>query len=346
MVGAVVVRDGTAVGVGHHERFGGPHAEVGALNAAGPDARGATLYVTLEPCCHFGKTPPCTDAILAAGIARVVAATADPFPRVAGGGLARLRDAGLAVEVGLEAESARRLNAPYFKRLVTGRPYVIAKWAMTLDGKTATAAGDSKWISGPRSRALVHELRGRVDGIIAGIDTVVADDPQLTARPPGPRQAARIVLDSEARLPPESQLARSALAVPVWLAVTDRAPRERKASLAGLGCEIIELAGNPRVMIGPLLDELGRRGLTNVLVEGGGRVLGSFFDEGEVDEVDVYIAPLLEGGDGSPSPLRGLGRSVMNDAVRLEDREISLIEGDVRVRGVVPRQWRMGDWGL
>ncbi|MBX6316718.1 MAG: bifunctional diaminohydroxyphosphoribosylaminopyrimidine deaminase/5-amino-6-(5-phosphoribosylamino)uracil reductase RibD, partial [Isosphaeraceae bacterium] len=174
MVGAVVVRDARLVGVGHHARFGGPHAEVVALAAAGEAARGATLYVTLEPCCHFGKTPPCTDAILRAGVTRVVAAMRDPFPQVAGGGLARLRAAGVAVEVGLEAEAARRLNAPYLKRLATGRPYVWAKWAMTLDGKTAVATGDSFWISNARSRALVHELRGRMDVIAVGIGTVLA----------------------------------------------------------------------------------------------------------------------------------------------------------------------------
>src|SRR3954466_722160 len=200
LVGAVVVRDGTCVGEGWHQRYGGPHAEVHALAAAAEAARGATLYVTLEPCCHFGKTPPCTDAVLAAGVRRVVASMADPFPRVAGGGLDRLRAAGLEVEVGLLEDEARRLNAPYLKRLTTGLPYVTAKWAMTLDGKTAVASGDSRWISGPRSRALVHELRGRMDAILVGIGTALADDPLLTARPPGPRVACRVVLDGAARL--------------------------------------------------------------------------------------------------------------------------------------------------
>ena len=208
MVGAVVVREGRRVGTGYHARFGGPHAEVVALAEAGPAARGATLYVTLEPCCHTGKTPPCTDAIVAAGVARVVAAMRDPFPRVAGGGLLRLREAGLRVDVGLLGEAAARLNAPYLKRLATGLPYVTAKWAMTLDGKTATASGDSRWISNPRSRACVHELRGRMDAILVGIGTALADDPQLTARPPGPRQPARVVLDGAARLPVRSRLAQ------------------------------------------------------------------------------------------------------------------------------------------
>jgi diaminohydroxyphosphoribosylaminopyrimidine deaminase/5-amino-6-(5-phosphoribosylamino)uracil reductase len=339
MVGAAVVRDGRLVGLGHHARFGGPHAEVEALRAAGESARGATLYVTLEPCCHFGKTPPCADAVIAAGVGRVVAAVRDPFPKVAGGGIARLREAGVAVEVGLEADAALRLNAPYFKRLFTGRPYVTAKWAMTLDGKTAVASGDSKWISGPRSRALVHELRGRMDAIVVGVGTALADDPELTARPAGPRRAVRIVLDGAARLPLESRLARSAREVPVWVAVTDRAPAARRAALGALGCEVVAFEGDGRVPVLPLLDELGGRGLTNVLVEGGGLVLGAFLDAGAVDAVDVYVAPLLEGGSHAYTPARGAGRALMSGAPRLERQEVSLVDGDVRIQGTFAHPW-------
>src|SRR6266566_3686691 len=201
LVGAVLVRDGRVVGEGWHRRHGEAHAEVNALAEAGAAARGATLYVTLEPCCHHGKTPPCTDAVLRAGIRRVVAAMADPFPRVAGQGTALLQAAAVAVEVGLGEAEARRLNAPYLKLLTTGRPYVHAKWAMTLDGKIATRTGDSKWISGEMSRRHTHELRGRMDAIIVGIGTVLADNPILTVRPPGPRVPIRIVLDSRGRLP-------------------------------------------------------------------------------------------------------------------------------------------------
>jgi len=345
MVGAVVVRDGRLVGIGHHARFGGPHAEVEALAVAGDSARGATLYVTLEPCCHFGKTPPCTDAVLAAGIARVVAAMRDPFPRVAGGGLARLRAAGLEVELGpvAEADAARRLNAPYLKRLATGLPYVTAKWAMTLDGKTATASGDSRWISGPRSRALVHEVRGRMDAILVGIGTALADDPDLTARPPGPRRAARIVLDSAARLPVTSRLARSAREVSVWVAVTDRALADRRDSLTALGCEVLAFAGEGPVPIPDLLGELGRRGVTNLLVEGGGRVLGAFLDAGQVDAVDVYIAPRIEGGAPAFTPAQGRGHPLMAEALRLERHEVSVIDGDLRIRGTLPPSWRAAE---
>ena len=217
LVGAVIVRDGQIVGEGWHKKFGQAHAEVNAFTSAGEAARGATLYVTLEPCCHHGKTPPCTDAVIRAGIARVVAALQDPFPQVAGQGAALLRAAGIPIEFGVCAKEARRQNAPYLKLLATGRPYVHAKWAMSLDGKIATRTGDSQWISNETSRRRVHELRGRMDGILVGIGTALADDPLLTARPPGPRTACRVILDSKGRLPITSQLVRTAAQVPTLI---------------------------------------------------------------------------------------------------------------------------------
>ncbi len=231
LVGAIIVRDGRAVGEGWHQQYGQAHAEVNALAAAGDAAHGATLYVTLEPCCHHGKTPPCTDAVLHAGIARVVAALADPFPLVAGQGAARLRSAGVAVEFGVCADLARRQNAPYLKLLAAGRPYIHAKWAMTLDGKIATRTGDSQWISSDASRRVVHELRGRMDGILVGIGTALADDPLLTARPPGPRTATRVILDAQARLPLDCRLVRTAREVPTLIATTPAAPAETVAAL-------------------------------------------------------------------------------------------------------------------
>jgi diaminohydroxyphosphoribosylaminopyrimidine deaminase/5-amino-6-(5-phosphoribosylamino)uracil reductase len=339
LVGAVVVRDGVLVGVGHHARFGGPHAEVEALAAAGPAAEGSTLYVTLEPCCHFGKTPPCTEAIRAAGIVRVVAAIADPFPEMMGRGFARLRGAGIRVDVGMEDQAARLLNAPYLKRQATGLPYVIAKWAMTLDGKMATASGESRWISSPRSRALVHELRGRMDAILVGIGTALADDPDLTARPPGPRSAARIVLDSTARLPLDGNLARTAGEVPVWVVVTDKAPDSRRAALVAKGCKIIALPGANRVPIVPLLEELGRREVSNLLVEGGGTVQGAFFDAGQVDAISVFVAPVVEGGAARFTPAQGRGHATISRALRLAHLEVSRIEDDVRIEGWFPRPW-------
>jgi diaminohydroxyphosphoribosylaminopyrimidine deaminase/5-amino-6-(5-phosphoribosylamino)uracil reductase len=330
MVGAVVVKDGKVVGVGHHQKFGGPHAEVFALERAGERARGATLFVTLEPCCHLGKTPPCTDAILRSGIRRVVTAIRDPFPKVAGGGLARLREAGVEVSVGLMADEARRLNGPY----------VTAKWAMTLDGKTAAGSGDSRWISSARSRSLVHETRGRMDAILVGIGTVLADDPRLDARPPGPRTAARVILDSSARLPLDSLLATTAREIPVWLAVNDGAAEDRVERLRSCGCKIFRFPGQGRIPVVPLLEELGRMGLTNLLVEGGGQVTGAFLDAGQVDAVDVFIAPLVDGGSGEFSPARGKGHPLMAEALRLDRPEISAIDGDVRIQGILPRPWR------
>ena len=343
MVGAVVVRDGLLVGVGHHEQFGGPHAEVNALRHAGDAARGATLYVSLEPCCHFGKTPPCTDAILAAGITRVVAAVRDPFPVVSGRGLAILEEAGVVTELGCEAEAARSLNSSYWKRLITGLPYVIAKWAMTLDGKTAVASGDSRWISSESSRQIVHEIRGRMDAIIVGIGTVEADDPLLTARPPGPRRPIRVVIDSTARLSAESQLARTANEFPVLVAVTERAPPIRRKRLEQMGCEVVELdtTASGHVSIANLIENLGGRGMTNVLVEGGGRVLGSFLDKSQVDAVEVFIAPIIEGGDHPHTAARGRGHSLMNDAIRLRDVEIHKRGADVHMRGRFPQAWRL-----
>jgi diaminohydroxyphosphoribosylaminopyrimidine deaminase/5-amino-6-(5-phosphoribosylamino)uracil reductase len=340
LVGAVVVKDGRLVSSGHHGRFGGPHAEVVALERAGKDAAGATLYVTLEPCCHFGKTPPCTSAILAAGIVRVVAALRDPFPQVNGQGLAILQAAGLAVAAGCEEPAARYLNEPYLKRVVTGLPYVTAKWAMTLDGKTAVRSGDSRWISSERSRQLVHELRGRMDAIVAGIRTVIADDPLLTARPPGPRAASRVVLDGRARLPLSSQLVQTAASVPVLVAVAEGADASRRRALEDRGCEVVVFPASPRVPIVPLLRELSRRGMTNVLVEGGGLVLGSFLDEHQVDAVDVFIAPIVEGGDHASTPVRGKGNEAMSEAIRLAKTEITQVDVDVRVRGLLPQRWR------
>jgi diaminohydroxyphosphoribosylaminopyrimidine deaminase/5-amino-6-(5-phosphoribosylamino)uracil reductase len=331
LVGAVVVRDGQLVGEGWHERYGQAHAEVNALRQAGPAAHGATLYVTLEPCCHHGKTPPCTDTVLAAGVHRVVAAMLDPFPQVAGQGVARLRAAGVVVEVGPGEAAARRLNAPYLKLLATGRPYVHAKWAMTLDGRIATRTGDSKWISNEASRRRVHALRGRMDAIIVGIGTALADDPLLTARPPGPRTATRIILDSNGRLPPTSQLVRTAAQVPTLIVTGDvsAAPEALRAS----GCEVLALPGGTRPAVLALLAELGRRRMTNVLVEGGAEVLGSFIDVDAVDEYHVYLAPRLVGGRDARSAVGGTGVAHMADALSLAEWDVERIEGDLYFHG-------------
>jgi diaminohydroxyphosphoribosylaminopyrimidine deaminase/5-amino-6-(5-phosphoribosylamino)uracil reductase len=334
LVGAVVVRDAQLVGEGWHQRYGEAHAEIHALAAAGEAAQGATLYVTLEPCCHHGKTPPCTDAVRRAGIRRVVAALRDPFPAVAGKGAEQLRQAGVSVEFGIGEEQARKLNAPYLKLLATGRPWVHAKWAMTLDGKIATRSGDSRWISNEVSRRRVHELRGRMDAIIAGIGTVLADNPQLTARPPGPRTPARIVLDSQGRIHDDVILIQTARATPTIVASTERIPEAKRAALQAHGCEVLILpAVHGRASVEALLAELGRRRFTNVLVEGGSGVLGSFLDAAAIDEFHVFVAPHLVGGAAAISAVGGHGVERMAEALQLAEWTHEGMEGDLYVHG-------------
>jgi len=326
MVGAVVLNSaGEVVGEGWHERFGGPHAEVNAFAVAGDAARGGALFVTLEPCCHWGKTPPCTEAVLKSGVARVVAAMRDPFPAVAGGGLQALRESGLSVDVGLLEAEAVRLNAPYLTLLREGRPWVIAKWAMSLDGKIATRTGDSKWISNAGSRAKVHELRGRVDAILVGRGTLLADDPLLTARPPGPRAAARIVVTESGDLPPDCRLLRTVGEAPAIVATRSGAVG-KLAAWTSAGAEVIGFDG-PIVPL--LLAELGRRRMTNVLVEGGAGLLGSFRDADLIDEAHVYVAPKLIGGDEALSPMGGSGLAAMGEAEGFGDLALRVLDGDV-----------------
>jgi diaminohydroxyphosphoribosylaminopyrimidine deaminase/5-amino-6-(5-phosphoribosylamino)uracil reductase len=318
LVGALVVSSKGNIGKGWHQRFGGAHAEANALEAAGPAAKGATLYVTLEPCCHYGKTPPCTDAVIRAGICRVVAAMYDPDPRMAGRGVEQLRAAGLPVEIGCCEQEARRLNAPYVKLKTVRQPYIHAKWAMTLDGKIATRTGESRWISNDEARRRTHALRGRMDAIIVGLQTVRADDPSLTARPSGPRVATRIVLDRFCQLSTWSKLATTAREAAVMIACSENAPLDRRRALAELGCEVVPFpSGEGKVSIGPLLDELGRRGMTNVLVEGGASVLGSFVDARALDEVHVFVAPTIFGGAAALSPAGGTGTPTLVEALRL-----------------------------
>ena len=340
MVGAVIASasGGHVIAEGWHSAFGGPHAEVVALSAAGAAARGGTLAVTLEPCCHHGKTPPCTEAIIAAGIARVIVATRDPFPAVNGGGIDALRRAGIEIRTGVCEQLARRLTAPFRTVVEQRRPWLIAKWAMSLDGHVATASGESRWISSESSRAIVHELRGRMDGILCGIGTALADDPLLTARPPGPRQALRVVLDSEARLPIESRLVRTAGEVPVLVATGPTAPADRLRALASAGCEIWQAAAaDPRDRLHELLTELGSRRLTNVLVEGGPTVLGSLVDTHAIDEVWAFIAPTIIGGAASPPPIAGAGIAALASAAAIEIEHTEYPGGDLFIRGVVRR---------
>ncbi|HEY3186467.1 MAG TPA: bifunctional diaminohydroxyphosphoribosylaminopyrimidine deaminase/5-amino-6-(5-phosphoribosylamino)uracil reductase RibD [Solirubrobacteraceae bacterium] len=341
-VGAVVARDGEIVGEGWHQVYGGPHAEVNALAAAGDAARGATLYISLEPCCHHGKTPPCTEAIVAAGIARVVVASDDPSEKASGRGLGILRDEGIAVAVadGELAARARLTNQAFRKHARTGRPWVLFKSAMTLDGKVATPTGDSKWISGELSRERAHHWRAAVDAVVVGIGTALTDDPQLTARVDGVhRQPRRVVFDSLARLPLSSQLVRAASETPLTVVVSRAAPRQATNALEAAGAEIVVAAGeNEHARVRSALDQLGDREVTSILLEGGPHLAGAFFDAGEIDEVRLFLAPLLVGGRASRDPLEGGGVERIADAVRALTLDCDGIGEDLLVSA------RLRDW--
>ncbi len=327
MVGAVLVRDGEIVGSGWHRQVGYPHAEVEALREAGERARGATLYVTLEPCSHFGRTPPCVDAVLAAGISRVVACHADPNPRVSGRGFAKLREAGVEVEVGTLAAEAVRLNLRFLIATILRRPAVTLKWAMSLDGRIATAAGESRWISSPQGRRWALALREEHDAILVGSGTVLADDPRLDRRlglAAGPN--VRVVMDRRLRISPEANV----FSVAGSLLIYTEADGPGREALAARGAEVIVL---PAVEPAAVLADLYGRGIQSVLVEGGSEVLASFVAGGCYDRVMVDCAPLLIGGRNAPGPLGGAGFAALESAARVEDFEVQRRGGDVILNG-------------
>jgi diaminohydroxyphosphoribosylaminopyrimidine deaminase/5-amino-6-(5-phosphoribosylamino)uracil reductase len=338
-VGAVLVSAGRVVGEGSTEPPGGPHAEVVALRVAGPAARGATLYVTLEPCSHHGRTPPCTDAILAGGVVRVVYALLDPDSQVNGRGIERLRAAGVAVDHDPVAQPrVTRLLADYVKHRRTGLPYVTAKFAMSLDGKIATRTGDSRWVSGPETLAWVHQERTRLDAIAVGVNTVLVDDPQLTARPGGEedsaRQPLRVVVDSNGRTGEAARVLMGGSRT--LIATTDAAGEPWKQQMRSHGAEVAILpAEGGRVDLGSLIALLGNRGCLNVLVEGGGILLGSFFDAGLVDRVQAIVAPLIIGGREAPLAVAGRGVERMADAPRLRDVRVRPLGADTLIEGLL-----------
>jgi len=328
-VGAVVVKGGRVLGRGFHEKAGAPHAEVMALREAGRGARGATLYSTLEPCNHHGRTPPCVDAVLAAGIRRVVVASFDPNPLVSGKGLRRLRRAGVEVTTRVLQAEADALNRPFFKFMRTGLPWVTLKAAVTLDGKIATASGDSKWVTGEAARHQVHALRGRVDAVLVGAGTVAADDPQLTARIPGGRNPLRVVLDSSLRLPATRRVfAPDALTV-VATSVKEGSARARKLHAVGVDTWHLP-AGEGGVALEPLVRRLAAAGQLHLLVEGGAEVYTSFLRAGLVDEVLLYVAPRLAGAPGM-GWVGELGVGRMADALQFHTAGVAQVGEDVRV---------------
>lgn len=335
MVGAVLVKDGRVIGEGVTQPPGEDHAEVVALGACEVDPTGATLYVSLEPCCHQGRTPPCTDAIIAAGIKRVVIASDDPTPKAAGRGPGILRDEGVRVEFvdGDIGAAARRLNQPFRKHARTGRPHVVFKSAMTLDGKVATRTGDSQWISGEASRARAHRWRAESDAVAVGIGTALADDPQLTARIEGvARQPRRVVFDSEARLPLDSQLVRGVSAVPLIVVCSRAAARTSVQALEAGGVDVIVATGeNEAARIEHALDELGHREIQSLLLEGGPHLSGAFLEAGEIDEVRMFIGPQLLGGAKAKTAVEGIGVGEVAGAARALSIEAEQIDDDVLI---------------
>jgi len=333
-VGAVVVRDGRIVGRGYHARAGGPHAEVVALRAAGERARGAVLYTTLEPCDHFGRTPPCSLAILEAGVRAVLVGSRDPNPLVRGRGVARLRRHGVEVVRGVLPDECDRLVAPWVTFITRGRPHVTLKAAVTLDGKIATRQGDARWVSGPEARAWVHRKRNEVDAVLVGAGTARADDPALTARLPegGGRDPLRVVLDTKLRLPRRLRLFRQRSAASTLLAHASTRGRRAWPGVELLRCR----RGRGGVDLSDLLRQLAARGVTHLLVEGGAAVHARFLEEKLVDEVAIFVAPKILGGDGL-SLARGRGPARMARALRLESVRVERLGDDILVMGRVPR---------
>ena len=344
-VGAVVARDGEVLGEGWHERCGDAHAEVNAIaDCGGADLTGATLYVSLEPCCHEGKQPACTDAITAAGIARVVVASDDPTEKASGRGLGILRDEGVEVELasGDLAATARLENQAFRKHARTGKPWVLFKSAMSIDGKVATSEGDSQWISDASSRELVHVWRAEVDAVAVGIGTAMADDPQLTVRTPGAeKQPRRIVFDSDARLALDSQLVSQAPEVELVVVVSRAAPRSAIEALESAGAEVVVVSGeNEPLRVSDALSQLGKLDppVTSLLLEGGPHLAGAFFDAGEIDEIRLFIAPLVLGGANARDPLEGMGATMIADATRALSLTTEIVADDILLTARL-REW-------
>jgi diaminohydroxyphosphoribosylaminopyrimidine deaminase / 5-amino-6-(5-phosphoribosylamino)uracil reductase len=335
MVGAVVVHDGAVVGEGFHAAPGGDHAEVAALRAAGASARGAACYITLEPCAHYGRTPPCTEALIRAGIEKVVVATYDPNRLVAGKGVARLRAAGIAVDVGLLQEEAVRLNEAYMKYIRTGEPFVLLKLALSLDGRLATRTGEARWITGEHARQRVHELRNSVDAVVVGIGTILRDDPMLTTRLGGDtgRDPLRVILDSRGRLPARARVLRTGSRPPL-VAVSSRVGPARLRRLQNAGAEVTIIpAAEGGLSLPALIRDLGQREMTSVMIEGGGRVATSALQIQIVDKLILMVAPLLIGGRRAPTLLQGDGVEKLVEAQHVKQLRVERLGDDLVLEG-------------
>ena len=342
MVGAVVVANGTVVGSGYHRRAGGPHAEIVALRQARTRSRGSTLYTTLEPCCHTNKrTPPCVPAILASGVRRVVVAMRDPNPHVAGRGIRQLRRAGLSVDVGCLGNEAATLNEVYLHWIQTGRPFVVLKAAMTLDGKIATATGESQWITGAKARAHVHQLRSQVDVIAVGVETVLTDDPQLTVRvsagkrsAPGIRQPVRLVFDSRLRIPFKARVLQGLEQAPTVIATTKLAGPRKVERLRKMGVQVLVLPRKgTRVSLDKCLQALGKMGMTSLLLEGGSELNAGFLRAGLVNRVALYVAPALLGGQQTKGLLGGRSPRRLAEILPVSNLHLQSLGEDVLITG-------------
>jgi len=341
MVGAVIVKNGQVIGQGYHHKAGTPHAEVHALNKAGENAAGATLYVTLEPCSHFGRTPPCADAVIKAGIKRTVIAGVDPNPQVAGRGIQRLREAGIEVNVGVLAKEAARLNEVFFKYIQTGVPLVALKTAMTIDGKIAANSGDSKWITGEDARKYVHQLRNVYDAILVGIGTVLKDDPMLNTRLKAQhiRDPIRIIIDGRLDLSPESNISKTAKLQKTLVFCSESANLTKRLKLESLGIEIHSLNCNPDIIpLERVIEVLGEMGICSLLVEGGGEVNAYLLEHHLIDKVYWFVAPKIVGGRLAPSPIGGQGIDYMRDAVALTSIDLIRFADDIMITGYI-KEW-------
>ncbi|MGO4888280.1 bifunctional diaminohydroxyphosphoribosylaminopyrimidine deaminase/5-amino-6-(5-phosphoribosylamino)uracil reductase RibD [Anaerobacillus sp. MEB173] len=333
LVGAVVVKDNQIAGMGAHLKAGEPHAEVHALRMAGEKAEGATIYVTLEPCSHHGRTPPCADLVIESGIKRVVIASTDPNPKVAGKGIAKLKDAGIDVEVGLLKEEANELNRVFFHYIATKKPFVTLKSATSLDGKIATVTGESKWITGELAREDVHYLRHQHDAILVGVGTVIADNPSLTTRLlNGGKNPIRIILDHQLRTPLDASVVTDSQA-PTWFITSQQAPAEKIAALKEMGMTVHQLNSSV-IDVNKMLEVLGANGISSLLVEGGAKVNGSFLLSRAVNQVITYIAPKLIGGQNAPTSFSGTGFESIADVLSLRVRSVEQLGDDIKIISV------------
>lgn len=337
LVGAVIVKDGSIIGEGYHERYGGLHAEINAISRCTQSPEGATMFVTLEPCCHFGKTPPCCDALIKARISKVVCAMPDPHEVVAGKGFQRLRDAGIEVVCGVLEKEALQINEIFVKYITTKQPFTVLKSAMTLDGKTASTTGNSKWISGEKSRAHVHKLRHRMSAVMVGINTVIADDPELTARVKGGRNPIRIVIDSKLRIPIGAK-ALNAKAQTFIITGLD-ADDVKARRLSDLGASIIRFPlFEGKIPLKSVMTELGNRGIDSVLIEGGGVLNSHALNEGIVDKIITFIAPKLIGGANAPTFFEGIGIADIENALKINFTNVSKTGEDIMLESYFIRE--------